>query len=280
MLSQGGVNAQPLEVNDFSGGMTDDFISAAQNKFQKADNSYKNFDKRLVTRPGLTPSSTVNPRIPTELKIQTIFDAENQLFQLSDGKIYYDNSGFTHVQGPTANKALILGDTSTFTSWTPWNKHVILSDSKYSPVMRLFKDGATWKAHQLGLPALASTPTITGSGVGFSYLYAFHYKVTYTSSGNTFEELGPVRYSGAISNSAAPNTAPINLTAIPVLSNGIVKNFDTVNIKVVIYRTTNAGNVFYKVGEVTNTNTIFFDNFSDASIALIANEIYTTGDVP
>jgi hypothetical protein len=271
------VNLQPFEVRDFSGGMTDNFVACPTNKFQLGENMYIGDDGKLITRPGLEVTDSSNARIPTNLKVQHLFDAESQVFQLSDGKIYYNSGGFTHVQGPTSNKALISGSTSTFYSVTSWNKHVILTESGFSRIMKLFKDGSTWKTHELGLPTLASTPTATGAAGSYNYLYAFHYQYQYTSQGVTFEEKGPIVYSDTVVNSSTPDAANIAITAIPVLANSTTRNWDTTNIKVIIYRTSNNGEVYYKIGQVTNGTTTFTDNVADTNLELNI-ELYTTAD--
>jgi hypothetical protein len=277
MLSAAGIQPQILTVDDFSGGMTDDFIGGAPNRYEQADNFYVNYERKLITRAGLAVNDTSNARTPNSGKINHLFDSESQLFQISDGKLYYNASGFTHVTGPSGNKALNNGSTSTFYSTTNWNKHTILAESGLSNVVRLFKDGSTWKVHQLGLPDLASTPTIAGSGVGKTYLYAFHHKVTYTSGGVTFEEDGPVTFSTSVANNNTPNVTNISLSNIPVLANGLTGNYDTANITIQIYRTVDAGGVYYRIGQVTNGTTTFTDNVADTNLAL-NTELYTTAD--
>lgn len=283
MLSpQNPVGQQFLEVNNFSGGMTDNIIGAPQNQFEEARNFYieKYGDLgKLLIRPGLRPDDTTNTRVPTNVRLCRIFDLEQQIFQISSKKLYYNNSGFTQVVGPSGNPVFNAGDDYAMYSVTKWNKHAILTNNFIPSVMKVFKNGLNWYCHNLGLPALASTPTCTGTGSGKSYIYAFKYTYQYVSNGVTLQEDGQTVYSGQILNTNDPATTNIAISAIPVLSNGVTENYDTANIKVNIYRTQNNGSVFYYLGQVANGTTTFTDNVADTT-AINNAILYSSGNVP
>ena len=99
MLSQQGVSPQIIEVDDFSGGMTDNILGAPQNKFEKADNFYLQKvggKARILTRPAMRPHTTA--RIGTNEQINHTFDIENELFQISNKKLYLTStSAFTEI---------------------------------------------------------------------------------------------------------------------------------------------------------------------------------------
>lgn len=281
-LNANGAQIQPLEVKDFSGGITDNYIAGPSNKYQKADNFFISDDDKLATRPALIVDDTSHARVASNDIIQKLFDSEAQLFQISGAKLYYNSSGFTTVSGPTANDFFTAGSTSSKVSITKWNKHAFATNDAWAPVMKLFKDGSTWKAHQLGLPDIASDPTITGTGVGKTFLYAFHYSYQYTSGGVTFEEVGPVLYHATtVANNNDPATTNISITNIPVLANSTTNNYDTSTaLKVNIYRTADGGSVFYYVGQVNNGTTSYTDNTSDSTIQTNNVLLYTTGGIP
>lgn len=284
MLSpQQGVDPQFLEVNDFGGGLTENPLGSLQSRYTTADNFYLltiGEQTKLLTRPGLRVDDATNPRVPANARINKIFDVEQQMLQISSQKLYYNASGFTHVTGPTGNNAFNAGSAASVYSVAKWNKHGFMTNDSLPSIQKTFKNGATWYCHNLGLPRVASLPTITGTGSGRNFLYAFNYTYTYTSSSVTFSEQGQTLFSTtATTNTNDPATTPIAFTAIPVLTNGATENYDTANIKVNIYRTQNNGTVFYYVGQVTNGTTTFSDNVADT--ALINNAIlYSAGSVP
>lgn len=282
MLSASGVQIQPLEVKDFSGGITDNYIAGPTNKYQKADNLFITDDNKLTTRPALIVDDEDHPRVASNDKINKLFDCESQKFQVSGKKLYYNASGFTTVAGPTANDFFTAGTVESKVSAAKWNKHVIASNSSFAPVMKLFKDGSTWKAHNLGLPELASDPTVTGTGSGKNFLYAFHYSYEYTSQGVTFEEAGPVTYhSTVVTNTDDPGTTNIAISAIPTLANSTDNNWDTSTaLKVKIYRTQDSGTVYYYIGQVNNGTAVFTDNVSDPVALANGIALYTTGGIP
>ncbi|MES2212773.1 MAG: hypothetical protein V4490_06515, partial [Pseudomonadota bacterium] len=109
----------------------------------------------------------------------------------------------------------------------------------------------------------------------------FIYEATYMVNSTTFIDFGPIGDNEVfVSNADAPETNPNNITAIPVLSNGVIDNYDTATITVSIYRTTNASSdPFYRIGVVTNGTTTFTDNVSDASAQNTGSLLYTEGGV-
>lgn len=278
---------QPLEVDDFSGGLTDYYIDGPSNKAK----TLKNFvivpygDKgKLKTRPGsVAYDTTVNQPGGVSERIGSLINHDNNSYLLATikRKIYRKptSGAYVEVTGPSGNPCFGNGDESNIVSWTTWNKHTyVTNDHSTSNVMRLYDEGGTLKLRNAGLPALASNPTLTSTGgAGNNYVYAFAYYYTYTIGSVTFEDFGAVKQI-SISNVGAPNVNQIDITTIPVISNGGTENYDTSNIKVYIYRTQNNGTTFYYEGQVTNGTTTFTSNSSDATISANAL-LYTTGGV-
>lgn len=84
---------------------------------------------------------------------------------------------------------------------------------------------------------------------------------------------------------AVLNTRANVLTNLPVLTNTLLTNYDTSNIKLNIYRTTDGGATYYKVAEVPNGTTTYTDTIND-SITTPGQDpledrdpIYTSGGV-
>lgn len=265
---------QPLDIADFSGGITDHIYRPNPTKSQVLDNFVIQSNRSVITRPGSLVDDTVsNGYIPAgNQRIGTLinYDNSDKLFVQSAKKIYYRNpSAYATLQGPTGNDIFSVGTTSSIVSFAEWNKHVFFTSDAYPRPMKMYKDNSS--AYQLrssGLPALASAPTVTAGAAGVrNYIYAFHYAYTYTvgTDALVFKDAGAIT-EVELTLSGDPSVNPNAITVIPVITNGVTENFDVTVIKVEIYRTVDAGDVFYKIGEVTNGTTTFNDNFADTAI--------------
>ncbi|MNJ94793.1 hypothetical protein D3C87_124960 [compost metagenome] len=282
MLSANGVQVGPLEIRDFSGGITDNFIAALTQYYQRADNFYINDDRKLVTRPGLILGDEANPRIPTDKRINALMEAEGSFFLASAKNVYSYSPAYTQLTGPSGNIVFSAGNDNSYVSWTAWNKHLFVGNSSYSNVTKIFHDGTQWKVHQVGLPIPdVSTLTITGAVGVKNYLFAIQPYYRYTSEGVLFEEVGPVSVYKDISNINEPDAGAnkVTLTNLPSLVNNATTNYDTANVKYRVYRTTDSGAVFFLDGEFSNGATIYESTKADTPLQL-QEVLYSSGDVP
>jgi hypothetical protein len=273
-------------VDDFSGGVTDNHISAPPNKYQIADNLLivKHKDKgKLISRPGSELFDASNPQLPSgNQRVGKLKYFANYLFAQSGRDIYYSNSGWNQMLGPvTSNKPFTSGFAVTNRiSWDTYNNHLYIANDNFDYISKIFPDsGGTPVLRTAGLPELASNPTVASSGGASTqnFVYRFIHSYTYQVNTLTFKDEGGYRQV-SLTSVNAPNTSTVNITNIPVLANGATTNWDTATIKIEVYRTTNNGTVFYKVGEVTNGTTTFNDSVSDAT--LVGNQLlYTEGGV-
>lgn len=275
------IQTQPLEVNDFSGGITDFYVNGRPNQAQVADNVVILNNRSLLMRSGSVVDDTLNDLIPSGTnRIGDLinFNFNSHLLVQSEKEIFYRNpSAYTTLAGPTGNDAFNVGTDADHISYAQWHGHVFLTNLAFANPIKIWEDTVVRLA-QAGLPALASSPVVTPTVVGArSYLYSFLHKYTYTVGSEVFIDRGPTTLV-AVPNSGDPSVNQNNITAIPVLANGGTGNYDTAVIEIEIYRTVDGGDTFYRIGAVTNGTTIFTDNFSDATIQ--NNELlYTTGGV-
>lgn len=288
MLNQGGVMPQPVEIDDFSGGMTDHILGAPKNKFELADNFYLQRvggKARLITRPALRVNTT--SRITTNLKIGHMFDIEGKLFQISDRKLFQNTSTtFTEITGPT-NSAFNLGNSDSKYSVSVWQKHAIIANDAFSKICKLYNNGISWTVNNLGLPALNGNPTLTPSAVGstFTYGYAFHFFAEYTNQGVTFAEEGSILYRSVTHANAigGANTVTITPPGTWTITNGGTDNYLLTNLKVKIFRTTNNGTTYYYLTTQNYNFASYVDSTADTTINASSNDVlYTNGadDVP
>jgi hypothetical protein len=268
---------QTLTVEDFTGGMTDFYFNGAQNEYQKAENFLLTPDGKLKTRMGSTINNALVYQTPAgNAKVNEMFCYEDQLF-LSVGRNIYLPQQTTWQTLTNPNPVFSSTTTNANTiAHAYWSGHILAVNDSFSLPSKIFKSGTSYTTRTAGLPRMAA-PTVSNTAGTKNYLYAFTYFVEYTANGLTFiDESSPV-YVEAF-NIQAADIDPVEITNIPSLANGSVTNYDTANIKVKIYRTVDAGDTFFFVGQVNNGVTVYNDNLSDA--LLTENEfLYTTGGV-
>lgn len=281
-------------VKDFSGGMDDNYLSGNPNTGYLYSNLWIDVNAKPRCRPGV---SCFTNRATTDIG-STIFTGlylgerpfGRPIFFRKDKAYYIDTSDlFQEILGPTLNPALPDKPDGVNESVQIWQRQLIAVGGSGVYPTRIYCDSfsggpvdgftATYKALTLGLPALASDPTVTSTGgSGNNYIYAFVHYYTFTDfEGTVFEDTGPVTQV-ALANAGAPDADDVDITDIPVLANGTDFNYATTAVKIEIYRTANAGSTFFKVGEVTNGTTIFTDTMSDTTLVL-QEGLYTNGGI-
>ena len=265
---------QSLEIKDFSGGMTDNFIGAALNKYEQADNMVLRQDSKLESRKGskvLDPVCYQIPFVSVPKRVDSIFKHRLERLYQTMGKIYRASGTWAEILGPEGFSAFPAGvGEFNQNSWAEWNNHVIVTNDLRTKPVVIFRNSGTWNLRQLGLrkvtPAEVTAIGTSASGAN-SRAYAFAWAYTYTIDGVEFIMRSAVSNSKPYTGAVPTNT----LTSLPVLANAANEHYDEVNLKLEIYRTANTASVFYKVGEVSNGTTTFADAVSDA--ALQQNEL-------
>lgn len=158
---------QPYDVDDFSGGITDNYLDCRKNQYQGADNLLITDNKKLMTRGGSEIVDETN-YLPGYLisnnRTSLLFAFEDQIFEVQGRNLYYNSSGYATMTGPTGNVAFPAGSLTSKPSWAYWNHHVILTNDAFGSPQKLYKDsGGVFRIRTAGLPALATSPAIAGS---------------------------------------------------------------------------------------------------------------------
>ena len=272
-------NAQPFEVTDFSGGITDEVFDQSPNRGAEFINFLIGSDKKPKSRYGSEIDNVDFAEIPTGVRVSGLVNYANsdKLFYQSQRSIFYrDPESFTELVGPSGNSVFSIGSDTAVPSFAQWNRHLYVTNDEFCRPMKIFKDETgAYNVRSSSLPALAVDPVVTASVVGdFSFIYGFYYSYTYTVFGLTYESIGPVTLV-SVANSSDPVTGPITISGLPVITNGSTDNYDTANIKLKIFRTNADGTFLQQTGEVTNGTTIFVDNQSDESLQATGIPLYT-----
>lgn len=269
-------------VDDFSGGITDYILAAKPNQSAAIQNLLITPNKKLESSPGSQIYDALMYQIPPGVqRVCGLFSSIlPELLINSARQLWRPNvSAFQEFLGPTSNPAFSVGTVSDLPAFSEWNEHIFATNTAFASPIKMYKDGSgNWQTRTAGLPKLASAPTVTSTGgTGSNYIYAFLYHYSYVVGTTNFEDFGTTTLV-PLTNSGAPNSNTVNITGIPVLANSTTGNYDTTVITVYIYRTTNNGSTYYKIGQVTNGTTTYNDTASD-SVAQTGTLLYTNSGI-
>jgi hypothetical protein len=155
------MSLQPTQVefDDFSGGITDDYLPGPMNRYQRADNFLITRNKKLETRPGSDIFNSTYYQIPAGAqRIQELINFDNNvdLFYLSRTKLYYVNAGWQTLNGPTGNDFWGVSADTNRLAYSHWNHQLYLVNDSFSKPMKVWKDGGgAYHAVTAGLPVMA-----------------------------------------------------------------------------------------------------------------------------
>lgn len=263
---------QPLEVTDFSLGITDYFIDGSPQAAKTLDNLFITTNKKPRTRWGSVifqdqlPQGQVRVNKLANLRLSEA--ATDNILGFQGIRAYrVSGSTWAEINGPTAGSAFDLGNNNSVITDTEWQDQLFLTNDAFASPQKLFVDGSgNFQIRNAGLPAFNSgTSIVNPSGTGETYLYAFNYKYSYAVGTVTYLDRGPVFYlpTPVVGGVIAPGNAAV-ITLPATLAS--TENWDTANIKIEISRTASNGSVFYVIGEVALGITTYSDIKTDALV--------------
>lgn len=269
------LETRPLEIEDFSLGITDYFIDGDPRHSKTLENFFLTPNKKPRTRWG---SVVYNDQLPLgNFRINKLSQVKGNILAFQDKRAYRDNAGvWSEIVGPSSGTFLPSGDGNSVIVDSEWQDQVFFtSDSFCSPQKAFINNSGAYKVVNAGLPDLPAGFSVTNpSGTGSTYLYAALISFQYQVGTVTYLDRGPVFFYSSAVTGGAINGGNTTTVTIPGTF-ATPENWDTANWKVEIYRTLDAGDVFYYIGQVSFGTTSFIDNFADTSIS--ANEtLYTT----
>jgi hypothetical protein len=264
--------------DDFSGGITDHIDLGITNKYEELRNIIVARDGDAISRQGSEILDSSVNRILSNAPVRNMFEFDSNYFMSSDRQIFrITGTPLTQslLTGPTGNRAFTAGISTTVFDSSEWQNHIYMTNDEYAKPIKIFKDNTgTWQTRTAGLPLVDQTALAfsLGGGAGHTYLYAFMYYYEYKVGSVTYINEGPVGLFQTVTTNAVIDAGNPNvITGIPVLANGVSTNYDTVNIKIRVFRTEDVQTAFYYVGEVTNGTVTLTDNIPDAT--LVNNDI-------
>lgn len=166
--------AQPLEVKDFSGGITENILDCDPRRYQSADNFLINNDKSIRVRPPFVPMANGSAAaLPWgNQRITSMFTWLNESLLVAQSEkrfAWYDKSGqsWSEISGVASNPILSGANAYAQTSFGEFQKQIILtSDGGIDPYgsypVNLYKNSSDlWTARTAGLPRAYSAGNYT-----------------------------------------------------------------------------------------------------------------------
>lgn len=288
------VAGNPLTIEDFTGGMTDQ-VPGRPPKFSGQLWNYQiEEDGSLKTRPGSESDGGTDTQNKLTSGVAALIGSlasGEKPYKLSTdsnkGKLYSHN-GSTHAEltGPSGNSMFTTAHGSasdTRFSHSRWNDQLfVTSCSMTQRPRRVFIDiGGTLRMRTLGLPKFDGTLSYGVAGTAGTYLYAIVWKHTYTVGARTYIDRSDP-YIVAKGNIQASVTG----TAGTLVNSGGESYFASAfsaneSLVLEVYRTVTTGNVFYLVGSIDygSLATGVTDGIADGTLDDNAT-LYTTGGFP
>lgn len=150
--------AQPLEVSDFSGGITDNYVQGGPSRAQTIQNFFITSDKKLEERYGFSLfMSGQLSALEQRVNNLYLFDNESILLAQTARQIYvYENSTFTAISGVGGHEPVEGGDQYSQNSYAEFQKQLYITNDESYPgtqPSKIYKDSTgAWTAKTAGLP--------------------------------------------------------------------------------------------------------------------------------
>lgn len=153
---------QALEIRDYDGGITDNYLDCAPNEYKTADNLLIKDNKKFETRYGTGIYSSTMYQAPSgNQRIGAFVLFDDTQFTQSARDLFYQNVTWQTLTGPTSNKALAAGGVSNYLSHAEWNKHLIVTTDAFGSPQKIYQDNTgTFQVRNGGVPKITQTACI------------------------------------------------------------------------------------------------------------------------
>lgn len=268
------IETKPLEVTNFSLGITDYHIDGGDMEAEEMDNFFLRPNAKPITRWGSVPA------VPLQMplgqfrisKLTYLWDSVarvDNLLTFAEKRVY-TNDGATWVEAlsPGILPLFDVGDTNSLPSCTEWQGHLFAANDSFAEVQKIFYDEtSTLKVQSAGLPEFPNVGlAITNPpGTGSTYSYVFIFRYSYMVGEVTNLDRGPLTFFPSIvaggtitSGNGATITLPTTLSP--------AGNYDVANFEVEIYRTQTGDADYFLVGTVPFGTASFVDETEDAQL--------------
>lgn len=153
-------------MNDFSGGLTENFLQGDPKRYQKADNFVITVDKKLQSRDGTIPYDLTGYVLSEGMRVAGLFTGINEGYLFGHtGRDFYTQSpdsrygtAWSRITGPTGNEALGGGGRYSQVTTGEFQRQIYYTSSKGVLPGKLYRDSNNaWKVVTAGMPKMAWT---------------------------------------------------------------------------------------------------------------------------
>ncbi len=175
--------AQPLEIDDFAGGITENYMQGDPRRSRYLDNMLITVDKSIQTRYGIVPLDNTNYVFPNSTGQRTsglyFWMTEKILFGQTGRKIFVmdpQTTTWVEMSGLNSSDAMSGGDAHSQTSFAEFQKQVYLTDDGLDGngtlPSKIYQDSSNvWRAKTAGLPRAYTSATYTASSLLAACIY-------------------------------------------------------------------------------------------------------------
>ncbi len=166
---------QPLELADFSGGLTDNWFDSGPTRYAAADNFLITVDRKLQMRPGTIPFDPLNYLLPGQpRRVDSLFTYINEskllvnqgrdVFVLPD--VYTGNQTWQRVTGPSGNEAIGAGQIYAQTTMGEFAHQLYFNNDSQPIPTRIYRDqNNIYQVRTAGLPRVYNQPLFTNNSL-------------------------------------------------------------------------------------------------------------------
>lgn len=154
----------PLEIVDFSGGLTDQSMLQDTTRYMSAINLWCTINKKLKTRPGSQIYNSTDYRTTEQARINSLIDFSRAgKLLIGTGTAIYksttDTAGANRLLGPVnSNAPFSAGTANANVAYSEWNGHVFLTNDSGARPIKVYEDsGGTMRVRTAGMPKIPNT---------------------------------------------------------------------------------------------------------------------------
>jgi hypothetical protein len=271
-------STQPMEVSDFTGGITDNVLDGHINEAAVLDNLQYKENGKLTTRWGAETFLekqvfSGNHRISAMHHVRDPLRIKDTLIAISNGAINLpkeDLTGWEYLLGPSRGSAFDSYTEDSIYAIADYQDHVFIANDSFCSIQKVYYDETSaLKLRNAGLPHIPSTVNITitpPTGTDHTYSYAFLFRYEYKVGDTSYLDRGPIYFYPEIVEGGEIDAGNGSTITLPTQSLVDPGNWDVSNFKVEIYRTPNGSPNYFLVDTVDYGTSSVTDEVNDETL--------------
>lgn len=152
------IQMKPLEITDFSGGITDTILQGDPRRYAKADNFFITNDKKLLERWSIQPLFSTSPWLERGYRVNGLYSVVNDSFVMAQtGRSMYVYNPFTPamtpINGVASNQPIQGGDLNSQNTYSEFQRKLYFTNDSLIRPSKIYQNTSdVWIAKTAGLP--------------------------------------------------------------------------------------------------------------------------------